>query len=95
MRIDYGYRRNGTHGFVHGLSVTRAPADVKNIAYTAARIAAKAPWKTEFAAVTDLELAEGNLRHAFVRDTLRDAGVEPVPLDHFAVWVAKLKPLLQ
>ena len=95
MRIDYGYRRNGTHGFVHGLSVTRAPADVKNIAYTAARIAAKAPWKTEFAAVTDVELAEGNLRHGFVRDTLRDAGVEPVPLDHFAVWVAKLKPLLQ
>ena len=95
LRIDYGYRRNGTHGFVHGLSVTRAPADVKNIAYTAARIAAKAPWKTEFAAVTDVELAEGNLRHGFVRDTLRDAGVEPVPLDHFAVWVAKLKPLLQ
>jgi len=95
MRIDYGYRRNGTRGFVHALSVTRAPADAKNLAYTAARITAKAPWKTEFAAVTDVELEAGNLRHAFVRDTLRDAGVEPVPLDHFAVWVAKLKPLLQ
>jgi hypothetical protein len=95
LRIDYGYRRNGTRGFVQALSVTRAPADAKNLAYTAARIAAKAPWKTEFAAVTDVELEKGNLRHAFVRDTLRDAGVEPVPLDHFAVWVAKLKPLLQ
>jgi hypothetical protein len=95
MRIDYGYRRNGTRGFVHTLSVSRAPGEVKNLAYTAERIAAKAPWKSEFAAVTDLELLEGNLRHRFVRDTLRDAGIEPVPLDHFAVWVAKQKPMIQ
>lgn len=33
--------------------------------------------------------------HRFVRDTLRDAGVEPVRLDHFAVWVVKLKPMMQ
>ena len=95
MRIDYAYRRNGTRGFVHILSVTRAPGETKNLAYTAERIAAKAPWKSEFAAVTDVELMDGNLRHRFVRDTLRDAGIEPVPLDHFAVWVAKLKPMIQ
>ena len=87
MRIDFGYHRNGTHGFVHTLSVNRA--------YTAGRIAAKAAWKSEFAAVIDVELTERNLRHGFVRNTLRDAGIEPVPLDHFAVWVANLKPLLQ
>jgi len=95
MRIDYAYRQNGTHGFVHTLSVSRAPGEVKNLAYTAERIATKAPWKSEFAAVTDVELTEGNLRHRFVRDTLHDAGIEPVALDHFAVWVAKLKPRLQ
>jgi hypothetical protein len=95
MRLDYSYRRNGTRGFVHTLSVSRAPREAQNFAYTAERITAKAPWKTEFAAVTDVELTEGNLRHRFVRDTLRDAGVEPVPRDHFAVWVSKLKPLLQ
>jgi hypothetical protein len=95
MRIDHAYRRNGTRGFVHTLSVSRAPGEVKNLAYTAERITAKAPWKSEFAAVTDVELTKGNLRHRFVEDTLRDAGIEPVPLDHFAVWVAKLKPLLQ
>jgi len=94
-RIDYGYRRNGTHGFVHAFSVTRAPGEAKNLAYNAERITAKAPWKTEFTAVTDVELEAENLRHAFVRDTMRDAGIEPVPVDHFAVWVAKLKPLLQ
>src|SRR5712672_2745661 len=95
MRLDYSYRRNGTRGFVQCLSVTRAPADVKLLAYTAERIAAKASLKTEFAAVTDVALNAENDRHRFVRDTLRDAGIEPVPLEGFAVWVAKLKPLMQ
>ncbi|MGH8277370.1 MAG: DUF3037 domain-containing protein [Steroidobacteraceae bacterium] len=95
MRLDYSYRRNGTRGFVQTLSVTRAPADAKLLAYTAERIAAKARLKTEFAAVTDVALQDGNARHRFVRDTLRDVGIEPIPLEGFAVWVAKLKPLLQ
>jgi hypothetical protein len=95
MRLDYSYRRNGTRGFVQNLSVTRAPADAKLLAYTAERITAKAALKTEFAAVTDVVLNPENDRHRFVRDTLREAGVEPVAMEGFAVWVAKLKPLLQ
>jgi hypothetical protein len=95
MRLDYSYRRNGTRGFVQTLSVSRAPADAKLLAYTAERITAKARLKTEFAAVTDIELNESNERHRFVRDTLREVGVEPIPLEGFAVWVARLKPLLQ
>jgi len=95
MRLDYSYRRNGTRGFVQALSVTRAPADAKLLAYTAERIVAKASLKTEFAAVTDVALNAENDRHRFVRDTLRDAGIEPVAMEGFAVWVAKLKPLLQ
>jgi len=95
MRIDYSYRHNGTRGFVHTLSASRAPSASQNLAYTAERMAAKALWKAEFTAVTDVDVTNGNLGHSFVRDTLRDAGIEPVPLDHFAVWVAKLKPLLQ
>lgn len=94
MRIDFRYRRNGTRGFVQMLPVSRAHEDVKNLAYTAERIAAKAPWKSEFAAVTDVKLTEENLRHNFVRDALREASIEPVTLDHFAVWVAKLKPMI-
>ena len=65
------------------------------LAYTAERIAAKASLKTEFAAITDIALTEQNDRNRFVDRTLRDAGIEPVPLDHFAVWVAKLKPMIQ
>jgi len=95
MRIDYGYRRNGTRGFVQSLSVTRAPNDAKLFAYTAERITAKATLKTEFAAVTDVALNGGSDRHRFVASTLRDAGIEPIPMEGFAVWVAKLKPQLQ
>jgi len=58
---------------VQALSVTRAPADAKLLAYTAERIVAKASLKTEFAAVTDVALNAENDRHRFVRDTLRDA----------------------
>jgi len=95
MRLDFSYRRNGTRGFVQTLSVSRAPADAKLLAYTAERIIAKARLKTEFAAVTDVPLLDNNERHMFVSKTLRDVGIEPVPLEGFAVWVAKLKPLLQ
>jgi Protein of unknown function (DUF3037) len=95
MRLDYGYRRNGTRGFVQCLSITRAPADAKLLAYTAERIAAKATLKTECAAVTDVALNAENNRHRFVRDTLREAGIEPVAMEGFAVWVAKLKPMIQ
>ena len=95
LRVDYSYRRNGTHGFVHTLPVRRAPGETKNLAYTAERISSKAPWKSEFAALTDVELNDEIPLHRFVRDTLHDAGIEPVPLNHFAVWVAKLKPMIQ
>jgi hypothetical protein len=95
MRLDYVYRRNGTRGFVQTLSVSRSPADCKLYAYTAQRIAQRAPFASQFTAVTDLPLEPDNERHRFVRDTLRDAGIEPVPMEGFAVWVAKLKPLLQ
>jgi len=95
MRLDYCYRRNGTRGYVQTLSISRAPADCKLYAYTASRIAARAPFASEFAAVTDIPLRPENERHQFVRDTLRDAGIEPVAMEGFAVWVNKLKPLLQ
>jgi hypothetical protein len=94
MRLDYSYRRNGTRGYVQTVSVSRAPADCKLYAYTAARIAARAPFASEFAAVTDVPLRPENERHRFVRDTLRDAGIEPVAMEGFAVWVNKLKPSL-
>jgi hypothetical protein len=95
MRIDYSYRRNGTRGFVQTLSVSRSPGNAKGLAYTFEDIAAKSSLKTEFAVVTDIALTERKDLHRFVNRTLRDASIESVPLDHFAVWVAKLKPTIQ
>jgi Protein of unknown function (DUF3037) len=95
MRIDYTYRRNGTRGFVQIFPVSRSPGDAKGLAYTFEEIAAKSSLKTEFTAVTDIALTEQKDVHRFANRTLRDAGIEPVPLDHFAVWVAKLKPMIQ
>ena len=63
MRIDYSYRRNGTRGYVQTRSVSRAPGDCKSYAYTAARFAARAPFASEFAAVTDVPLLAENERH--------------------------------
>jgi len=94
MRIDYGYRRNGTRGFVQTLSVSRAPGDVKSLAYTVERIRNKVA-ASEFTAVTDVHLIAENERHQFVRETLRDAGVEAVPLEGLAVWTAKMRPRIQ
>jgi Protein of unknown function (DUF3037) len=94
MRIDYGYRRNGTRGFVQTLSVSRAPGDVKSLAYTVERIRNKVA-ASEFTAVTDVHLIAENERHQFVRETLRDAGVEAVPLEGLAVWTAKMRPMIQ
>ncbi len=94
MRIDYGYRRNGTRGFLQTLSVSRAPGDVKSLAYTVERIRGKVA-ASEFTAVTDVHLLAENERHQFVRETLRDAGVEAVPLEGLAVWTAKMRPLIQ
>jgi len=95
MRIDYGYQRNGTRGFVQTLSVSRAPADCKNFAYTVDRIASSAAFGTEFTAVTDVPLLRDNARHQFVGNTLRGSGIEAVPLEGFAVWVGKLRPTLR
>jgi DUF3037 family protein len=94
MRIDYGYRRNGTRGFVQTLSVSRAPGDVKSLAYTVERIRNKVQ-ASEFTAVTDVHLLAENERHQFVRETLRDAGVEAVPLEGLAVWTARMRPMIQ
>jgi hypothetical protein len=94
MRLDFGYQRNGTRGFVQALSVSRAPADAKLLAYTAAHIREKTK-SSEFTAVTDVHLIAENERHRFVQETLREAGVESVAMEGFAVWTAKMRPMIQ
>lgn len=102
MKIDYGYRRNGTQGFIHTLSVVRDPGHAKILAYTAERIRTKVA-STEFTAVTDVgllprspaALSGAANRNQFVAETLREQGIEAVPVDSFAVWVNKLRPMIR
>jgi hypothetical protein len=93
MRLDYGYRRNGTRGFLQTVSVSRALGDVKSFAYTVEKIRDKVE-SSEFTAVTDVQLAAENERHRFVRETLRDAGVEAVAMEGFAVWTARMRGMM-
>lgn len=95
LRFDFGYRKNGTRGFVHTISVTRAPNDCAVLAHNAQMIAKRAPFASEFTAVTDVALEpEHHDRHRFVRDTLRDAGISSLDRGSFAAWVPKLKAQL-
>jgi uncharacterized protein (DUF2236 family) len=89
-RIDFSYRRNGTGGFIHTLSVSRAPQDAKSLAYNVRHIAEKARFKSEFAAVTDVKLNRDNARHRFVMETLNEVGIEAVPMEGLASWTPKL-----
>jgi hypothetical protein len=54
-----------------------------------------AAFMSEFTAVTDVKLAAENERHAFVAEALRGAGVEAVSMEAFAVWTARLRPMIQ
>jgi Protein of unknown function (DUF3037) len=93
MRIDYNYRRNGTLGFVQTLSMSRTPGDFRQLAYVADRIKKHESLNTEFAVVTDVPLVPGKKRDDFVAAMLKEFYIEPVAMEGFAVWVAKLKPL--
>lgn len=97
MRLDYGYSRNGSRGFVQTISVTRAPADAKLYADAARHIIqrAKTRFDPEFTAITDVALDTAKPIHNFVKNALDEFDIAAVPLDNFAVWVAKLRPMLQ
>jgi len=95
LRLDYAYRRNGTHGFVHSLALSRDPAQAKVLAYTADAIRARIE-KTEFIALTEIEpRPDGNERHRFVAGLLGEKKIQVVPLAKLPAWAYQLRPLLQ
>jgi hypothetical protein len=94
LRVDYGYRRNGTRGFVQALPLGRDPAQAKILAFTAEAIRTKIP-KTEFLAVTEVDpRPEDNPRHRFVTGLLEERGISVVPLTRLAEWAFQLRPTL-
>ena len=94
MRLDYGYRHNGTRGFVQVLPLGRDPGQAKVLAFTADAIRAKLP-KTEFLAVTEVEPhPQENTRHRFVTGLLGERGISVLPLGRLPEWAYRLRPTL-
>jgi hypothetical protein len=94
LRLDYGYRRNGTRGFVQALSLSREPGQAKVLAFTAEAIRRKVA-HTEFIAVTETEPhPRENARHRFILGLLETREISVVPLSRLAEWSYRLRPTL-
>jgi Protein of unknown function (DUF3037) len=102
LEIDYSYLRNDNkmRGFVQAISLTEKPDDLRILALAVKRIQELAPqhkpgFAPEFTAVTNVEFDQENSDHRFFHKLLGNNGVTSIPLDNFAVWVAKLRPMVQ
>lgn len=93
-RIDYGYRFNGTRGYMQIVPFKGDTSRAKVFAYTAERIRRRAG-HSEFVALTETDPITGNSRHEFIRrlfDEQQIGIVPPAQLDRFA---ETLRPRLQ
>jgi hypothetical protein len=90
LRLDFGYRFNGTRGFVQTVPLGRDPAQAKVLAYTAECVRARLP-QTEFTAVTEMEPASGNPRHQFVARLFEEQRIAIVPLNHVEKFADSLR----
>lgn len=94
LRLDYAYRRNGTHGFVQALPLGRDPGQAKVLAFTADAIRAKLA-KTEFIAVSEVEpRPKENARHRFVAGLLEEHQIPVIPLGRLSEWARRMRPML-
>lgn len=93
LRLDYAYRRNGTRGFLHALSLERDAAQAKAIAFTAERIRQHLS-STEFTVVTEIAPQPDNERHQFVAHMLGEQQIAVLPLDRLDPWVNDLRSRL-
>jgi DUF3037 family protein len=93
LRLDYGYRYNGTRGFVHAFSMARDASQAKVLAYTAESIRARLP-STEFTAVTETEPSLDNPRHKFAARLFEAQRIAIVPLSGIDKFAESLRPRL-
>jgi|SRR5580704_3963315 hypothetical protein len=101
FEIDYSYLRNDNRirGFVHAISLTDEPNDIRILTPVVKRIQEMASQQKpgfgpEFLAVTNVDFSQDS-DHRFLLKHLGSQGVTSIPLDNFAVWVAKLRPMVQ
>jgi hypothetical protein len=93
-RIDYGYRFNGTRGFMQIVPLKGDTSRAKVFAYTAECIRRRVE-HAEFAALTETDPATGNTRHEFVRRLFDDQQITIVPPGQLDRFAETLRPRLQ
>ena len=94
MRIDFGYRYNGTRGYVQALSLGRDPVQAKVIAYTAECIRARQA-NSEFTAITEIAPLNENPRHQFIARLFDEQKITVVPLPQVEMFAERLRMRLQ
>jgi hypothetical protein len=94
MRIDFGYRYNGTRGYLQALSLGRDPAQAKVLAYTAECIRARQA-DSEFTAITEIAPLSANPRHQFVVRLFDEQKIAVVPLPQVEMFAERLRLRLQ
>jgi hypothetical protein len=95
MRLDYGYRYNGTRGFIHSVALNRDhPSQAKVLAYTVDCIRKQAA-NSEFTAVTETAPLADNPRHQFIARLFREQRIEIVPVGQMERFADALRPRLQ
>jgi Protein of unknown function (DUF3037) len=94
LKLDYGYRYNGTRGYLHAIALDRDVAQSKVLAYTAESIRERLP-NSIFTAVTNAEPSPENSRHRFIVETLRAQDISILPLGQVDRFAEELRPRLQ
>lgn len=94
MRIDYGYRFNGTRGYVQAFSLTRDPSQAKVLAYTAECIRARHA-NSEFTAITEAAPVSDNPRHEFILRLFDEQKISMVTLPQAEIFAERLRMRLQ
>jgi Protein of unknown function (DUF3037) len=93
LRIDYGYRCNGTRGYVQAIALARDPAQAKVFAYTAECIRARGA-HVEFTAITESAPALENMGHQFVARLFEEQQIAIVPLARVELFADSLRSRL-
>lgn len=94
LRLDYGYRYNGTRGYLQAVALGRDPSQAKVLAYTAECIRSRVP-KSDFTAITEVEPARENPRHQFVVKLFEDQSISVVPLNRIEKWADEIRVRLR
>jgi hypothetical protein len=97
MRLDYGYRFNGTRGYLHAVAIGRDPGQAKVLAYTAERIRQRGgnAGHVEFTAITETDAEPSNPLDQFAASLFAEQGIATVPPNRAERFAEDLRMRIQ